>query len=59
MKNKSLISISDYSKDDILRILELAAGFEANPNQPLMRDKVVASLFLNLQHVPASALRRQ
>ncbi|NLX72920.1 MAG: aspartate carbamoyltransferase [Bacteroidales bacterium] len=45
MKNKSLISISDYSKDDILRILELAAGFEANPNQPLMRDKVVASLF--------------
>ena len=45
MKNKSLISISDYSKDDILRILELAARFEANPNQPLMRDKVVASLF--------------
>ncbi|GAO28804.1 aspartate carbamoyltransferase [Geofilum rubicundum] len=45
MKNKSLVSISDYSKEEILHILELAAGFEANPNQPLMRDKVVASLF--------------
>jgi aspartate carbamoyltransferase catalytic subunit len=45
MKNRSLVSISDYSKEEILHILELAAGFEANPNQPLMRDKVVASLF--------------
>jgi aspartate carbamoyltransferase catalytic subunit len=45
MKNRSLVSISDYSKEDILHILELAADFEANPNQPLMRDKVVASLF--------------
>ncbi|WP_026475643.1 aspartate carbamoyltransferase [Alkaliflexus imshenetskii] len=45
MKNKSLVSISDYSRDEILHILELAAHFEANPNQPVMRDKVVASLF--------------
>lgn len=45
MKNRSLVSISDYSKEEILHILELAKGFEANPNQPLMRDKVVASLF--------------
>lgn len=45
MKNRSLVSISDYSKEEILHILELAAGFEANPNQPLMRGKVVASLF--------------
>ena len=45
MKNRSLVSINDYSKEDILRILELAAEFEANPNQPLMKDKVVASLF--------------
>jgi aspartate carbamoyltransferase catalytic subunit len=45
MKNRSLVSISDYSKEEILRILDLAAGFEANPNQPLMRDKVVATLF--------------
>lgn len=45
MKNKSLVSISDYSRDEILHILELAAHFEANPYQPVMRDKVVASLF--------------
>ncbi len=45
MKNRSLISITDYSRDEILRILELAADFEANPNQPLMTDKVVATLF--------------
>ncbi len=45
MKNKSLVSINDYSKEEILHILELASEFEANPNQPLLKDKVVASLF--------------
>jgi len=45
MKNRSLVSISDYSKEEILHILKLAADFEANPNQALLRDKVVASLF--------------
>ena len=45
MKNKSLVSISDYSRDEILKVLELAALFEARPNRPLLRDKVVASLF--------------
>ncbi|HOW30872.1 MAG TPA: aspartate carbamoyltransferase [Bacteroidales bacterium] len=45
MKGKSLISITDYTKDEYLKILETAAGFEANPNQKLLSDKVVASLF--------------
>ncbi len=45
MKNKSLVSISDFSKDEILRIMDLAGEFEANPNQDLLRGKVVASLF--------------
>lgn len=45
MKKKDLISITDYSKDDYLRILELAAEFEKNPNQRLLEGKVVASLF--------------
>ncbi|MFY9151419.1 MAG: aspartate carbamoyltransferase [Prolixibacteraceae bacterium] len=45
MKKKDLISITDYSKEDYLRILELAADFEANPNQRLLDGKVVASLF--------------
>ncbi|TRX70779.1 aspartate carbamoyltransferase [Carboxylicivirga sp. M1479] len=45
MKNKSLVSISDFTKEEILRIVELAAEFEANPNQKLLDGKVVSSLF--------------
>lgn len=42
---KDLISITDYSKEEYLKIMELAAGFEANPNQNLLDGKVVATLF--------------
>lgn len=45
MKKKDLISITDYSKEDYLHILDLAADFEKNPNQRLLEGKVVASLF--------------
>ena len=45
MKKKDLISIMDYSKEEYLRIMELAAEFEKNPNQNLLEGKVVASLF--------------
>lgn len=45
MKNKSLVSISDYSKDEILRILDLAGEFEQNPRQDILKGKVIASLF--------------
>lgn len=45
MKKRDLISITDYSKEDYLRIMELAADFEKNPNQKLLEGKVVASLF--------------
>lgn len=45
MINKSLISINDYSKDEILKIVELAAYFEENPNQKILDGKVIASLF--------------
>ncbi len=45
MKNKSLVSITDYSKEDIFAILELAAKFEKNPIQKILDGKVVASLF--------------
>ncbi len=43
--NKSLVSISDYSKEDILEILASAGSFEANPNRDSLAGKVVASLF--------------
>jgi aspartate carbamoyltransferase catalytic subunit len=45
MKGKSLVSIDQCSKDDILRILACAARFEENPNRPLLGDKVAATLF--------------
>ncbi len=45
MKNRSLISITDFSKDEILRIMDLAAEFEQNPHQPLLQGRVIASLF--------------
>ena len=45
MNNKSLVSITDYSKEKIQSILEHAAAFEKNPNQDLLKGKVVATLF--------------
>ena len=45
MANKSLVSITDYSKEKILQILDKAAEFEKNPNQQLLQGKVVATLF--------------
>ncbi len=45
MKSKSLVSIDQCSKDDILRILENAAKFEKNPNRTLLDGKVAATLF--------------
>lgn len=47
MKNKSLISIHDYSKENYFKILELAEIFQKNPREyeNLLNDKVVATLF--------------
>ena len=45
MSAKSLVSISDYSKDDILSLLDSAAKFETQPNQKILASKVVATLF--------------
>jgi aspartate carbamoyltransferase catalytic subunit len=45
MKNKSLVSISDYSKEEYLKILELASEFEKNPDQELLKGKLIATLF--------------
>jgi aspartate carbamoyltransferase catalytic subunit len=45
MKNKSLVSITDYTKDDYLKILEIAAEFEKKPSQHLLDSKIVATLF--------------
>lgn len=41
----SLVSIDDFTKEQIIHILELAAEFEANPRQKILDKMVVASLF--------------
>ncbi len=45
MKNRSLVSINDYSRDEYLRILDLAAEFEKQPVQDILNGYVVATLF--------------
>ena len=45
MNTRSLVSIEDYTKEEILEVLKSASEFEANPNQRLLEGKVVASLF--------------
>ncbi len=45
MDKRSLISITDLSKEELLRLLELAAWFENNPGQRLLEGRVVATLF--------------
>ncbi len=45
IKNRSLVSINDFEKDDYLNILDLAEKFEANPVQDILKGKVVATLF--------------
>lgn len=45
MNAQNLISITDFSKEEYMRIMELAADFEANPDQRLLDGKVVATLF--------------
>lgn len=45
MINRSLVSITDYSKEEYLKILDLAAEFEKNPNQNILKNKLIATLF--------------
>ena len=45
MKPKSLVNIGDYSKDDIMRIIDTASKFKYQPNRPLLKGRVCATLF--------------
>jgi len=45
MKNKSLISINDFSKEEYIKILDLAEEFEKNPTQDLLKNHVIALCF--------------
>lgn len=45
MKNKSLVSIDDYTRDEQLKLLDLAESFEKKPVQDILKGFVVATLF--------------
>lgn len=45
MKNKSLISINDFTREEHIRILDLAGAFEKQPRQNILSEYVVATLF--------------
>jgi aspartate carbamoyltransferase catalytic subunit len=45
MKNRSLISIDDFTKEDYYSVLDEAAKFEQNPVQNILHGKVIATLF--------------
>lgn len=42
---KHLVSITDFTKEEILEVLKLSEEFERNPNQSMLQGKVVASIF--------------
>ncbi len=45
MKHKSLVSITDFTKDDYMKVIEVATDFENKPNQAILKNKIIASLF--------------
>jgi len=45
MENKSLISIHDYDKEQLIHVLDLAEKFEAKSKQKILDNYVVATLF--------------
>ena len=45
MKNRSLVSIDDFSREEIIGILDLAEEFEKQPVRTLLEGKVIATLF--------------
>ena len=45
MDKRSLVSISQLTKDEILQLISDAAFFESHPNQHLLDGKVIATLF--------------
>ena len=45
MNSNSLVSISDISKEEIIKLLKQAKYFEQNPNHRILEGRVVATLF--------------
>ncbi len=45
LKNRSLVSITDYTREEIIHILDLAEEFEKDQRQQILNKHVIASLF--------------
>lgn len=45
MKNRNLVSINDFTKEEQVRVIELAQEFEQEPTQTLLNNHVIATLF--------------
>lgn len=45
LKGRNLISITDFTKEEYIEVLDIAEGFEKEPKQKILSDKVVATLF--------------
>lgn len=43
--NRSIVSVNNLTKEEIIDLLDLAAWFEQHPNQRLLESRVVATLF--------------
>ena len=43
--NRSLVSIANLTREDIMHLIHQAEQFEAQPNRTMLSDKVVATLF--------------
>lgn len=43
--NRSLITLEDLSKENIMALLDNATSFEENPNRKILEGKIVATLF--------------
>ena len=45
MEKHNFVTIADFSREELLYLLEMAKEFEAHPNRELLRGKIVATLF--------------
>lgn len=55
---KHIISINDLDREDLESVLHVANKLKQQPNNELLKDKVIASCFLKHQHVLAYHLRQ-
>lgn len=59
MKQESLVSITDFSKEEILDLLEKTRRFEENPDRKVLEGKVIATLFFDRPPAHGSVSKRR